>query len=201
MQDIIWSIFEYILKGGVVMIPLLVLSIFMWMLIIERIIFFKELYSDDISRKEAIKILSNKVNNLQKKGLTALVIKEIQKRKRNSYIRSSIIDEAIVHIIHKLDAHLELINVMAKVAPLLGLLGTTIGMIKAFYVIAIFGTGNVKALASGISEALITTQTGLFVAIPGIYMSNFLNQRAKRLKEKTAEIGMYLVRKFNGIKY
>ena len=57
-------------------------------------------------------------------------------------------------------------------------------MIRVFSVISIFGTGDPKQLAAGISEALITTQTGLTVAIPGIYMSRFLERKAEKLKYK-----------------
>jgi biopolymer transport protein ExbB len=63
---------------------------------------------------------------------------------------------------------LAVIGVLAAMAPLMGLLGTVTGMITTFDILAIFGTGNVKAMAGGISESLITTQTGLIVAIPGL---------------------------------
>ncbi|MFO7930090.1 MAG: MotA/TolQ/ExbB proton channel family protein, partial [Desulfosalsimonas sp.] len=67
-------------------------------------------------------------------------------------------------------------------------------MIVTFDVIAVFGTGNARAMAGGISEALITTQTGLLVAIPGMYMKGFLERRAQKLKQRTAVIGYYLRR-------
>ena len=57
-------------------------------------------------------------------------------------------------------------------------------MIKTFEVISSFGTGNVRLMASGISEALITTQTGLVIAIPGIYMSKLLEERSQRLAQR-----------------
>ena len=81
----------------------------------------------------------------------------------------------------ELDEHRATIAVLAAVAPLLGLLGTVLGMIETFDVIALFGTGNSRALASGISVALITTQTGLLVAIPGLLMSNRLGRAAEQL--------------------
>ena len=66
--------------------------------------------------------------------------------------------------------------------PLLGLLGTVTGMITTFDVISEFGTGNARALASGISEALVTTQSGLVVAVPGLLIGGFLFQRAQKIK-------------------
>ena len=94
----------------------------------------------------------------------------------------------------RLKAYLAVIGVLAAIAPLLGLLGTVTGMIAAFDVLAIFGTGNAKALAGGISEALITTQTGLLVAIPGLYMKGFLDRRADNLTQRITTVGYYLRR-------
>ncbi len=64
------------------------------------------------------------------------------------------------------------------ILPLLGLLGTVSGMIKVFDVITVFGTGNTRGMAAGISEALVTTMAGLFTALPGIYFVSNLQQRA-----------------------
>ena len=79
-------------------------------------------------------------------------------------------------------------------APLLGLLGTVTGMMSTFEVMSLFGTGNAKGMAGGISEALITTQTGLIVAIPGLYMKNFLERRAQALQRQLTATGYYLRR-------
>jgi len=197
--EVIYNIIDYISKGGVVMFPLIGVSLIMWILIIERVLFFKRLYSKSISKNELVEIIKGQKEPCSlSHGITDVLLCEILKKKNNTKLIPSIVDEAVVTIVHSLDTRLELISLLASIAPLLGLLGTTIGMIKTFYAIAIFGTGNAKALACGISEALITTQTGLFIAIPGIYMSNFLNQRARRLKKKVAKTGMYLRRIING---
>jgi biopolymer transport protein ExbB len=79
--------------------------------------------------------------------------------------------------------HVAAVLVLAAVAPLLGLLGTVSGMIETFQVIRLFGTGNAQALSAGISEALITTQTGLLVAIPGLFAGWFLRRRARKLEQ------------------
>ena len=76
---------------------------------------------------------------------------------------------------------------MAAIAPLLGLLGTVSGMMDTFNVISLFGTGNAKGMADGISIALITTQAGLVIAIPGLYMSVYLRRHAHRLENKLNE--------------
>ena len=83
---------------------------------------------------------------------------------------------------------------LAAIAPLLGLLGTVTGMISTFDVMAVSGTGNAKAMAGGISEALITTQTGLLVAIPGLCMKDFLARRARNLQQQVSAAGFFLRR-------
>jgi len=83
------------------------------------------------------------------------------------------IQEAAGHVIHDLEKYLNTLGTVAAVAPLLGLLGTVVGMIRVFTEITIQGTGNANALAGGISEALITTATGLAVAIPALVMHRY----------------------------
>ncbi|MBE0565408.1 MAG: MotA/TolQ/ExbB proton channel family protein, partial [Krumholzibacteria bacterium] len=94
----------------------------------------------------------------------------------------------------ELRRHLAAIAVLAAVAPLLGLLGTVLGMIQTFEVISLFGTGNAKAMAVGISVALITTQAGLIVAIPGLFISRALGRRARRLEAALDEFTLALDR-------
>ena len=68
--------------------------------------------------------------------------------------------------------------------PFLGLLGTVSGMIKVFDVITVFGTGNTRGMASGISEALVTTMAGLFTALSGLYFVSDLERRAEDVSRK-----------------
>lgn len=83
------------------------------------------------------------------------------------------IQEAASHVVHELERYLNTLGTIAAVAPLLGLLGTVVGMIKVFAEIMAQGTGNASALAGGISEALITTAAGLAVAIPALVMHRY----------------------------
>lgn len=87
------------------------------------------------------------------------------------------ISEAASHVVHDLERYLNTLGTIAAVAPLLGLLGTVVGMIKVFAEITIAGTGNASALAGGISEALITTAAGLTVAIPALVMHRYFTGR------------------------
>ena len=85
----------------------------------------------------------------------------------------SSIEEAASHVVHDLERYLNTLGTIAAVTPLLGLLGTVVGMIKVFTEIMAQGTGNASVLAGGISEALITTAAGLSVAIPALIMHRY----------------------------
>jgi biopolymer transport protein ExbB len=83
------------------------------------------------------------------------------------------IQEAASHVVHDLERYLNTLGTIAAIAPLLGLLGTVVGMIRVFAEIMAQGTGNASVLAGGISEALITTAAGLTVAIPALAMHRY----------------------------
>lgn len=93
------------------------------------------------------------------------------------------LDEAIMKEVPPLESGQSLIKVFAAVAPLLGLLGTVVGMINTFQAITLFGTGDPKLMAGGISEALVTTMLGLIVAIPLVFMHTLVTSRSRSLIE------------------
>lgn len=99
-------------------------------------------------------------------------------------IRNGLIAEA--H--NALQQSLGLIRVMTEILPLLGLLGTVSGMIQTFEALNHFGGGNVRGLAGGIGEALITTMAGLITALSGVYFSAHLSRLAGRERERTADL-------------
>jgi biopolymer transport protein ExbB len=178
------------------MIPILTISFFMWLLIINRALFLRGLYVNNITRDQAGELVkNNQVPKTRFKGANSLLVRQfLLARSHDPLLDDFILDETVVRLVSSLDTHLSTIRILAGVAPLLGLLGTVTGMMDTFDVITIFGTGNAKAMAGGISIALITTQTGLMVSIPGLYMSGFLTRRANNLKYRIAATGMYLKR-------
>lgn len=91
------------------------------------------------------------------------------------------IEEAAAQVVHEMQHYLSTLGTIAAVTPLLGLLGTVIGMIKVFSEIMVQGTGNASVLAGGISEALITTASGLAVAIPALIMHRFFERRIQSI--------------------
>ena len=82
-----------------------------------------------------------------------------------------------------LDKNLSVIKLLAAVAPLLGLLGTVIGMIETFQAITLFGTGDPKLMAGGISQALVTTMLGLIAAVPLLFVHNILDSRSRAISQ------------------
>ncbi len=85
---------------------------------------------------------------------------------------------------------LPIIAVAAATAPLLGLLGTVTGIISTFKLLTVFGSGDIKMLSAGISEALITTEFGLYVAIPSLLFHSFLSRKAKALSDRMERIAI-----------
>jgi biopolymer transport protein ExbB len=83
--------------------------------------------------------------------------------------------------IHRLEKGLVVLETIAGIAPLLGLLGTVLGILQVFNIISAMGIGQAEALAGGISEALITTIAGLFIGIPAVVAYNYFTQKAETL--------------------
>jgi len=106
--------------------------------------------------------------------------------------KEAIVDVA-THEIHEMQRLLSSLGTIAAITPLLGLLGTVIGMIKVFNAIVLQGTGDASVLAGGISEALITTATGLCVAIPALFFHRFFLRRIDELAIRMEQEAIKLV--------
>jgi biopolymer transport protein ExbB len=102
--------------------------------------------------------------------------------------------ELLIGELPRMGSHLNTLAVIAGAAPLLGLLGTISGMINLFGAVTHYGTGDPKFLAGGISEALITAKTGLGIAIPALFIHNYLRNKRDRLQ---ADIEQYALRILN----
>lgn len=187
----------YMRAGGVVMLPLVLVSLAMWVLIADRAMFFRRLHRKNMGIRTAWgHIRENRMPDPQRfRGAISLLVAQfLSRRSGDRNLDRYILDETVLRVSRSLTDYLALIGVLAAIAPFLGLLGTVTGMIATFDVLAVFGTGNAKAMAGGISEALITTQTGLLVAIPGLYMKGFLDRRAQNLQQRITAAGYFLRR-------
>ena len=195
--------------GGITMIPLALVSLIMWLLIVDRALFFKRLQLKNMDTRTAAEhIREYRLPDPEKyRGAISLLVASFISRRvsadrpqseipttANRVLDRLILDETVLTLNRSFNNYLAIIGVLAAIAPLLGLLGTVIGMISTFDILAIFGTGNVRGMAGGISEALISTQTGLLVAIPGLYMKNFLERRARRVKQQVSQVAYNLRR-------
>lgn len=147
---------ELFAAGGWVLAAILLLSTLMWALILERYWFFHQqrprLVQDIVQRWQAVNNNDSDVSVRIRHGLT------------NEFHGC-------------LSSWVGTIQVITAILPLLGLLGTVVGMIKTFEVMTVFGTGNVRGMAEGISQALITTMAGLITALAGMYFAGDLQTR------------------------
>lgn len=134
-------------------------------------------------------------------GATSRVIRatlrNLEKEKEHL---EDIISEAILHENSYLDRFGNLILVLAAVAPLLGLLGTVTGMISTFDIITEYGNSDPKMLSGGISVALITTEYGLYVAIPALFFGNMLNGWAESIKDAMEKSALRMINCYESFK-
>ncbi len=118
--------------------------------------------------------------------------------KNGREIMKESIEEAGRHVVHDLERYLNTLGTIAAITPLLGLLGTVIGMIKVFAAITSFGVGDPTVLAGGISEALITTAAGLSVGIPSLMFYRYFRGRVNALTVNMEQEAIRLVEVIHG---
>ncbi len=195
------SLLDQVSSGGLLVYPILILGFIALCFGIERIFALKKLRTD--SDQLMLKISENAINgnieesaglipenskipvhNVIKAGLTA--------NTENRETLETVLQEAMLKEIPRVEKKLSLLAVTGSVAPLLGLLGTVTGMIKTFHSITLYGTGDPRLMSGGISEALVTTMLGLAVTIPVMLIHTYLNQKvdsiANDMEEKAVGI-------------
>ena len=179
-----WEAVGYLEAGGPIMLPLLAVSVWLWMLILIK--------AWELIRYRRAERPSRGLGAGQ--GWQAAILADFRSQKTHAPEDDArLLKRLILRQAAHLDRHVGTILVLASLAPLIGLLGTVSGMITTFEVISLFGTGNASALAGGISEALITTQTGLVVALPGLVAGNFIRRRVERLKARMERFRLGLI--------
>ncbi len=180
------------------MYPLVIVSVLMFFLVIKKSVEMRVFTQGDRPIKECLE-------SLGKPGFMAAswqryIIKNfLANRTFDDDLDRSIMESLMLRQTGFVERYIKSIAILAGVAPLLGLLGTVSGMITTFLVIATSGTGDAKALASGISEALITTQTGLVVAVPGLFLANYLRRRSDKLVSRMRRFCLGLLRSHQAI--
>ena len=124
-----------------------------------------------------------------------LEMEDIVKDVTNYESKENTLDEFIINYTGKLEWGANWVKFFAAVAPLLGLLGTVIGMIETFQAITLFGTGDPTQMAGGISQALVTTMLGLIVAAPLLGLYTYISQKVSNLSQVLEEKASYLLAK------
>ena len=184
------TLIDQIKNGGPIVWPILAIGLFALIIAIERTIFLKGVHAntDHVMGKVNELALQGKwqeCDNMAKdeKGQpTYNVLKAgLGARGEERETLESVLQEAILKELPRLEHFLPTMNIMGAIAPLLGLLGTVTGMISTFHVITLYGTGDPRMMSGGISEALVTTMLGLAVAIPIMLMYAFLNRRVEHI--------------------
>ena len=198
--------FELVQAGGWLMVPILLCSVISAAICVER---FWTLRATQIVPKNLLVqvwnwIRSNQMDNNKLRELRAgsplgqILAAGISNHKRGREQMKESIEEVAGHVVHEMERYLNTLGTVAAVTPLLGLLGTVIGMIKVFTAIKLEGTGNAAVLAGGISEALITTAAGLSVAIPSLFFFRFFQRRVDELVITMEQEALKLVEVLNG---
>ncbi len=187
-MEAISTTFHYLRQGGWIMIPLAIASIVLWTLMLERLGSLRTLRRQDLTIDDAIRGVRIGVELVEGEGLRARLVRSFLARRSGfAALDVDVLRQCALREQPGLSRFLAMIGVLVAVAPLLGLLGTVLGMIETFQVISVFGTGNASAMASGISIALITTEAGLLIAVPGLLLSGVLMQQSARLRTQLEE--------------
>ncbi len=170
MLDFLWTIKEFLDRGGFVVWGILFVSLMMWTLIFERLWFM----------------------NLTFPKRVALWRKEWSDRcEHNSWSAHRIREAMISQAKGQLNTALSTLRTLIAICPLFGLLGTVTGMVEVFDVMAVTGTNDARALASGVSLATLPTMAGLMVSLTGYYFGSKLVRDAKRETQKFADSLIY----------
>ena len=181
--------FELVQAGGWLMIPILLCSVITLAISVER---FWTLRAEQVAPRNLLarvwtRIKNNEMDNQWFRELRngsplgRILAAGITSHRKGREAMKESIEEVANHVVHELERYLNTLGTVAAITPLLGLLGTVIGMIKVFTAIRLEGTGNAAVLAGGISEALITTAAGLTVAIPSLFFYRFFRHKVDEL--------------------
>lgn len=179
------GILNILFAGGWLMIPIILCSVITLAIVIER---FWTLRSGRVVPKGVAETVRRWAmqHELDQKHIETLrhnsplgqvLAAALDHRHRSRDVLKEVVSDTGRHVVHELDRFLNTLGTIAGLSPLLGLLGTVIGMIKVFSAITIHGVGKANELAGGISEAMITTAAGLTVAIPAYFFYRFFRGR------------------------
>ncbi|MFC1603268.1 MotA/TolQ/ExbB proton channel family protein [Pseudomonadota bacterium] len=180
---------ELVKAGGWLMVPIIVCSIVVLAIVFERLWVLQKrrvLPNNLVAKVWALhkndQLTTVQVDVIRESSpLGRILAAGLLNRMHSREVMKESIEEVGRQVVHELEHYLNTLGTIASIAPLLGLLGTVIGMIEVFAAIVGAGVGNPAELAGGISKALITTATGLSVAIPAIIAHRYFSGLVERL--------------------
>lgn len=198
--------FELIVAGGWLMAPIILCSILAFTIVVERLLTLRERKISPPNLAEQIiklhrrnRITPEAIDKLYRNSpLGRILASGLRNMRGPRDVMKESIEEEGRQVVQELERFLNTLGTIASITPLLGLLGTVIGMIKVFAVITSLGVGDPKILADGISEALLTTAAGLSVAIPALMFYRYLRGRVDELLLKMEAQAVYLVEVIHG---
>jgi len=199
-------VLELVKAGGWLMLPLIACSIVAMGIIIERLWMLRakrvvpvNLVAQVWQMHRNSQLNSNHITTIKEASpLGRILAAGLVNRRYSREVMKEAIEEEGRQVVHELERFLNTLGTIASIAPLLGLLGTVIGMIKVFSAITTAGVGDPTVLAGGISEALITTATGLAVAIPSLMFHRYLTGRVDMLVVRMEEESLKMVEVMQG---
>jgi biopolymer transport protein ExbB len=179
---------EIVRAGGMFMWPIILCSVGAAAIILERLWTLQEkrVLPRDLTDRVWKLVEANQVNDKivtaleQNSPLGRVLASGLNNRHRGREVMMERLEDTGRHVIHELERFLNTLGTIASISPLLGLLGTVTGIIKAFNAIQQGGMGDPRMLSGGIAEALITTAAGLCVAIPALIGYRYLRGRVER---------------------
>ena len=180
---------EIVKSGGWMMLPIILCSVIAAAIMLERFwtLQHRRVLPKDLTRQVWEWVSKNQLSPEHIKTLRdssplgEILAVALTNRQRDREIMKERVEDTGRHVVHDLERYLNTLGTIAGVSPLLGLLGTVVGMVKVFAAITEFGVGDPGVLAGGISEALITTAAGLSVAIPSLIGYRYLRGRVGAL--------------------
>ena len=196
------TMMDQLKSGGVLVIPILLVGLVALVLIVERSIFLAKVRqnTDALMTRVTELVGAGDIEGAVKatyphrdRPTGRVLMAGLRHREDSREVIESSLSEAMLRESPRLERFLGALKACAAVAPLLGLLGTVTGMINTFQVITTHGTGDPRLMAGGISEAMVTTQVGLAVAIPVMLFAAFLGRRARNLSQDMEEKGLALM--------
>ena len=190
---------HYLEVGGPILWVLVIISIGAFAVVLERIVFFARNeknvgsnFKDEILSLVASKKLDEAIAlcDTKKSCVASAVRKFLQKAPKGIDVQDYefILKEVTNQEISPYERRLNLLASVMSISPMLGLLGTVTGMIRAFTNISKYGAGDAAVVADGIAEALLTTAAGLMIAIPVIVVYNYLNRRLEKMENEIDDV-------------